>query len=134
MGVSSGFKLGLMGKKKANLEKPSSIECWSGVDLRYMRYDDCYIMTKDRIKLHGWFIHGGADPTKVPIIPKKLRTLIYFTGNSGHLSKTLKKFNKIVIKFQTNILAVSYRDELPVGFNEVLPRRDTKLPLTETGY
>jgi len=67
-----------------------------------MDYEDCYIVTKDKVKLHAWFVK--ANPS-----PKLCRTLIFFHGNAGNIGSRLPNIEVLVKRLNTNVLILAYR-------------------------
>lgn len=63
-----------------------------------LRYEDIYFMTKDKIKLNGWFI---------PAINSKA-TLLYCHGNAGNISHRLQIL-EIFNKLNLNVFIFDYR-------------------------
>ena len=67
-----------------------------------MQYKDVHIMTKDKVKLHAWFVKANS-------IPKNCRTLIYFHGNSGNIGSRIPILEILVKRLNTNVLILAYR-------------------------
>lgn len=65
-------------------------------------YEDVYITTKDRVKLHAWFLKAGPNP-------KHFRTLIFFHGNAGNIGSRLPNLNLLMNSLGMNILILAYR-------------------------
>ena len=66
-----------------------------------MDYEECWIETGDKIKLHAWLIFAKNHYTKC-------RTLIYFHGSAGNFENRLFLIHNLR-KENTNILIVAYR-------------------------
>lgn len=60
-------------------------------------------MTKDKVKLHGWFIKANR------IQPRNFRTLIFFHGNAGNIGARLPNLVMQVKELQCNVLIIDYR-------------------------
>jgi len=67
-----------------------------------MEYKDCEIITKDRVKLHAWFIRANTNA-------KLCRTLIFFHGNAGNVGARLPNIEILVKNLKTNVLILAYR-------------------------
>jgi len=67
-----------------------------------MDYENCEIVTKDKVKLHAWFVK--ANPS-----PKLCRTLIFFHGNAGNVGSRLPNIEVLVKSLNTNVLILAYR-------------------------
>ena len=52
-------------------------------------YEDVWIMTKDKLKLHAWFIKAGTQS-------RLYRTLIFFHGNAGNIGARLPNIDILV--------------------------------------
>ena len=68
-----------------------------------MAFEDCEIITKDKIKLHAWFVKANAN------YPKLCRTLIFFHGNAGNVGSRLPNIELLVKELNTNVLILAYR-------------------------
>merc|ERR1712086_674059 len=68
-----------------------------------MQYEDVTITTKDKVKLHAWFVK--ANPTS----PKLCRTLIFFHENAGNIGTRMQNLEILVKRLYTNVLIVAYR-------------------------
>jgi pimeloyl-ACP methyl ester carboxylesterase len=68
-----------------------------------MQYEDVYIMTKDKVKLHAWFIKAN------PASSKLCRTLIFFHENAGNIGTRMPNIDILVKRLYTNVLIVAYR-------------------------
>ena len=62
-------------------------------------YDEIFIKVNDEIHLKSWIIKKDF---------KKLKTLVIFHGNAGHLSNRIYKLNELY-KLDINILLISWR-------------------------
>tara|TARA_Y100000996_G_scaffold117480_1_gene87510 strand:+ start:295 stop:1095 length:801 start_codon:yes stop_codon:yes gene_type:complete len=62
-------------------------------------YDEIFIKVNDEIQLKSWIIKKDF---------KKLKTLVIFHGNAGHLSNRIYKLNELY-KLDINILLISWR-------------------------
>ena len=63
------------------------------------KYDEIFINVDEEIQLKSWIIKKDF---------KKLKTLVIFHGNAGHLSNRIYKLNE-VYKLDINILLISWR-------------------------
>uniref|UniRef100_A0A7S3CTU1 Serine aminopeptidase S33 domain-containing protein n=1 Tax=Strombidium rassoulzadegani TaxID=1082188 RepID=A0A7S3CTU1_9SPIT len=79
-----------------------------------MDYEDCQIVTKDKVKLHAWFVKASATP-------KMSRTLIFFHGNAGNIGSRLPNIDLLVKRLNTNVLILAYRG---YGNSEGTPSED----------
>ena len=59
-------------------------------------------MTKDKVKLHAWFVKANSNP-------KLCRTLIYFHGNAGNIGSRIPILEILVKRLNTNVLILAYR-------------------------
>ena len=62
-------------------------------------YDEIFIKVNDEIQLKSWIIKKDF---------KKLKTLVIFHGNAGHLSNRIYKLNELY-KLDINVLLISWR-------------------------
>lgn len=67
-----------------------------------MEYKDCWITTKDKIKLHAWFVKASSNA-------RSCRTLIFFHGNAGNVGARLPNIEILVKNLKTNVLILAYR-------------------------
>jgi fermentation-respiration switch protein FrsA (DUF1100 family) len=67
-----------------------------------MNYEDCYFVTKDKVKLHAWFVKANASP-------KLCRTLIFFHENAGNIGTRLPFIEILVKQLNTNVVILGYR-------------------------
>jgi pimeloyl-ACP methyl ester carboxylesterase len=67
-----------------------------------MDYEDVEIVTKDKVKLHAWFVKANAQP-------RLCRTLVFFHGNAGNIGSRLPNIEVLVKKLNTNVLILAYR-------------------------
>lgn len=67
-----------------------------------MEYKDVWIQTKDKVKLHAWFVKANPNP-------KLCRTLIFFHGNAGNIGSRLPNIEVLVKQLRTNVLILAYR-------------------------
>lgn len=67
-----------------------------------MEYRDVWMMTKDNVKLHAWFVKANSNP-------RLCRTLIFFHGNAGNVGARLPNIEVLVKRLQTNVLILAYR-------------------------
>ena len=63
------------------------------------KYDEIFIKVDEEIQLKSWIIKKDF---------KKLKTLVIFHGNAGHLSNRIYKLNELY-KLDINILLISWR-------------------------
>ena len=63
------------------------------------KYDEIFINVDEEIQLKSWIIKKDF---------KKLKTLVIFHGNAGHLSNRIYKLNELY-KLDINILLISWR-------------------------
>ena len=68
-----------------------------------MAFEDCEIITKDKVKLHAWFVKANAN------YPKLCRTLIFFHGNAGNVGSRLPNIELLVKELNTNVLILAFR-------------------------
>jgi len=67
-----------------------------------LEYEDVNIMTKDKVKLHGWWIKGSKNP-------KSLRTVIFFHENAGNIGTRIPNLEILVKNLHCNVFIVAYR-------------------------
>jgi pimeloyl-ACP methyl ester carboxylesterase len=67
-----------------------------------MAYEDVYIETRDKIKIHGWWIKANTNP-------KLCRTLIFFHENAGNIGTRMPNLEILVKKLNCNVFIVAYR-------------------------
>jgi hypothetical protein len=67
-----------------------------------MEYKDVWITTKDKVKLHAWFVKANPNP-------RLCRTLIFFHGNAGNIGSRLPNIEILVKQLKTNVLILAYR-------------------------
>ena len=67
-----------------------------------MEFKDVWITTKDKVKLHAWFVKANPNP-------RLCRTLIYFHGNAGNVGARLPNIEIFVKTLNTNVLILAYR-------------------------
>ena len=67
-----------------------------------MEYRDIWITTKDKVRLHAWFVKANPNP-------KLCRTLIFFHGNAGNVGARLPNIEVLVKNLKTNVLILAYR-------------------------
>lgn len=67
---------------------------------RGMNFENVWINTKDKQRLHGWLIFH-KNSTQLP-------TLIYFNGNAGNIGMRLDRVELFFKLFKINILIVDY--------------------------
>lgn len=67
-----------------------------------LTYEDVNIMTKDKVKLHGWWVKAGSNP-------KHFRTLIFFHENAGNIGTRIPNLDILVKRLQCNVFLVAYR-------------------------
>lgn len=72
-------------------------------------------MTKDKIKLHAWFVKANQSN------PASCRTMIYFHGNAGNVGARIPHIEILVKKLNTNVLILAYRG---YGHSEGTPSED----------
>jgi len=65
-------------------------------------YEDLYILTKDKISVHAWFIKTARDYSNAA-------TFIYFHGNAANIGYRLGNVSEFVLKLNVNVLMVEYR-------------------------
>ena len=80
-----------------------------------MAFEDCQIVTKDKVKLHAWFVKANATN------PKMCRTLIFFHENAGNVGSRLPNIEILVKELNTNVLILAYRG---YGDSEGTPSED----------
>lgn len=68
-----------------------------------MKYEDCKIVTKDKVNLHAWFVK--ANPSN----PRLCRTLLFFHGNAGNVGSRLPNIDVLVKRLNCNVLILAYR-------------------------
>ena len=68
-----------------------------------MDYKDVWIMTRDKVKLHAWFVKADR------IQPRNYRTLIFFHGNAGNIGARIPNLEMQVKALKCNVLIVDYR-------------------------
>lgn len=68
-----------------------------------MKYRDVEIVTKDKVKLHAWFVKANGED------PRSCRTLIFFHGNAGNIGSRLPNIEILVKRTNTNVLILAYR-------------------------
>ncbi|HWP43845.1 MAG TPA: alpha/beta hydrolase [Blastocatellia bacterium] len=72
------------------------------------RIEDCWFMTRDGLKLHGWYcapqrkIGGEMQPVPAPML------LLWFHGNAGNLSHRYEMI-RMLIRLPVQILIIDYR-------------------------
>mmetsp|Transcript_23737 Transcript_23737/g.27294 ORF Transcript_23737/g.27294 Transcript_23737/m.27294 type:complete len:181 (+) Transcript_23737:24-566(+) len=66
-----------------------------------LEYDDIEIITKDKVKLCGWFIYHSN--------PKDYPTIIFFHGNAGNIGNRLANMKILFEESKANIVIVGYR-------------------------
>jgi pimeloyl-ACP methyl ester carboxylesterase len=62
------------------------------------QYDDLYLTTKDKVKLHCYYIKNGSN-----------KTLIYFHANAGNMGHRLPIAAQLMRVLGCNVFMVSYR-------------------------
>lgn len=67
-----------------------------------MDYEDVTITTKDKVKVHAWFVKANASP-------KFCRTIIFFHGNAGNIGSRLPNIEILVKRLNCNVLIIDYR-------------------------
>lgn len=67
-----------------------------------MPFKDVWIRTKDKVKLHAWFVKANPNP-------RLCRTLIFFHGNAGNIGARLPNIDILVKHLKTNVLILAYR-------------------------
>ena len=70
---------------------------------RGMDYKELKIETKDKVKLHGWFVKANREN------PLAYRTILFFHGNAGNIGGRLPNIEVLVKKLKCNVLIVDYR-------------------------
>lgn len=65
-----------------------------------LKYENLYITTSDKIKLHGWIVFGERV---------KKRTLIYFQENAGNIGFRLPFINFLVTRLNVHCIIIGYR-------------------------
>ena len=68
-------------------------------DKTQFKYEEIFIKVDEEIKLKSWIIKKDF---------KKLKTLVIFHGNAGHLSNRIYKLNELY-KLDINVLLISWR-------------------------
>ena len=69
---------------------------------RGMEYEDVFLLTKDRVKVHAWFVKASTNPIDC-------RTLIFFHGNAGNIGTRLPNIEVLVKEIKCNVLILAYR-------------------------
>lgn len=68
-----------------------------------MDYKDVWITTKDKVKIHGWFVKVNR------LTPRDFRTLLFFHGNAGNIGARLPNIEMQVKQLKCNVLIIDYR-------------------------
>ena len=79
-----------------------------------MEYESVTIETKDKVKIHGWFIKANANPSFC-------RTLLFFHGNAGNIGSRLPNIVILVKRLNCNVLIIDYRG---YGYSEGTPSEE----------
>ena len=69
---------------------------------RGMDYENCEIVTRDKVKLHAWFIKANPNP-------RLCRTMIFLHGNAGNVGSRLPNLEVLVKQLNMNIVILAYR-------------------------
>jgi len=67
-----------------------------------MDFENVYIRTRDKVKLHAWWVHAPKDPMKAP-------TFVFFHANAANMGFRLPNVEKINKILKANVFMVSYR-------------------------
>jgi hypothetical protein len=76
-------------------------------------FDDITVLTKDNLKLKGWFIKQKE--------PLKHATVIYFHGNAGNIGGRIRNIKYIFHQCEVNVIIVGYRG---YGYSEGSPTQN----------
>lgn len=68
---------------------------------RGIKFENVYVTTKDKVKLHGWYMSLDFN------LPKD--TIVFMHENTGNLGMKLNYFELLVKKVGVNVLCFSYR-------------------------
>jgi len=68
-----------------------------------MDYKDVWITTRDKVKIHAWFIKAHRNQSQ------HFRTLIFFHGNAGNIGSRLPNIEILVKVLMCNVLIIDYR-------------------------
>jgi pimeloyl-ACP methyl ester carboxylesterase len=79
-----------------------------------MQYEDVYITTRDKVKIHAWLVKAGAAYNLS-------RTIIFFHGNAGNIGARNPNIEQMVKRLYSNVLMVDYRG---YGNSEGTPTED----------
>ena len=77
-------------------------------------YENIYIMTRDKIKLHAWWVKANSNP-------KLCRTLIFFHENAGNIGTRIPNIDILVKRLNCNVFIVAYRG---YSYSEGTPSED----------
>lgn len=69
---------------------------------RGMDFENCEIFTRDKVKLHAWFVKANPNP-------RLCRTMIIFHGNAGNIGSRLPNIEVLVKQLKINVLILAYR-------------------------
>ena len=61
-------------------------------------YEDVYLVTNDKIKIHGWYVHN----------PDAKATLLFFHGNAGNISHRIESIS-IFYEIGLSVFIIDYR-------------------------
>jgi len=67
-----------------------------------LKYEDVWLITKDNLKLHAWWIPYSNQPQFSP-------TLLFFHANAGNMGYRLPNILQLHNKIHMNIFIISYR-------------------------
>ncbi len=63
-----------------------------------LKYEDIYLVTKDKVKIHGWFIPINSNS----------KTILFFHGNAGNISHRIDII-EMLSKLGMNVFIIDYR-------------------------
>jgi pimeloyl-ACP methyl ester carboxylesterase len=67
-----------------------------------MQYKEMKLLTKEGLKLQGWFMHQHVDP-------ESFTTVVFFHENAGNIGLRLDWFELMYKHLKVNIVCVAYR-------------------------
>ena len=67
-----------------------------------LKYEDVWITTRDKIKIHGWLVKTTSNSSLS-------RTIIFFHGNAGNIGARLPNIDLLVKRLQSNVLIIDSR-------------------------
>jgi len=72
-----------------------------------MPFEDVWIHTKDRVKIHGYLIK--QNPNRLSNNNRNLPTILFFHGNAGNIGHRLDNVRSFYNSCNCNVLIVEYR-------------------------